>query len=350
MQKHCSLCRVIQNLHYSWFNTDLDCTEPTKILMETLVSFSLHWLLITRLTTADKHPVSVEKYCAHFTFPNIMEHKLTVEEHSEMVLPFTINNSCNNGPLNHTAVTINKAFGGHEIVCYFEHPPGRCKEYDQPYCECPSEISRLHRLVIPVDRSDAGVWKWSATNSDEIEDAVVTLVVTYPAEIEEMTFWSKGNPVTSPVVQNSSVTILCSWDKGVPAVTSYLRLLDRRGNELQRTDSSNQKEQINYTVSSVQCDHAGLIMCEAEGGSLQKNRTLLVECAPKVYSPSKDIIISSPTEDLRVEFSVRSHSVHIMKCCLKKIKESPGVTSKHNTTLLSHSCKRHGTYLLFVHD
>ncbi|XP_070201331.1 uncharacterized protein [Littorina saxatilis] len=272
-----------------------------------------------------------------------MKNTLTAEENSQMVVLFTINNFCNHDPLNHTAVTIKKAFGNHDIVCYFEHPSGRCEEYDQPYCECPSEISRLYRLVIPVDRSDAGVWKWSATNSDKIKDAVVTLVVTYPAEIEEMTFWSKGNPVTSPVVQNSSVTILCSWDKGVPAVTSYLRLLDRRGNELQRTDSSNQKEQINYTVNSVQCDHAGLILCETDGGSLQKNRTLLVECAPKVYSPSKDIIISSPTKDLRVEFSVRSHSVHIMKCCLKKIKESPGVTSKHNTKQLSYSCKRNLT-------
>nr|KAG5697530.1 hypothetical protein BaRGS_019484 [Batillaria attramentaria] len=65
------------------------------------------------------------------------------------------------------------------------------------------------------------------------------------------------NSVTSPVDQNTTVDILCTWDEGYPPVTA--RLLDRHGVEMEGSIYSS--GQVNYTFPAVGCQDAGLIRC-----------------------------------------------------------------------------------------
>nr|KAG5692850.1 hypothetical protein BaRGS_020878 [Batillaria attramentaria] len=82
------------------------------------------------------------------------------------------------------------------------------------------------------------------------------------------------NSVTSPVDQNTTVDILCTWDEGNPPVTA--RLLDRHGVEMEGSIYSS--GQIRYRFPAVGCQDAGLIRCEAPGASHNETAMLLVKC------------------------------------------------------------------------
>lgn len=77
----------------------------------------------------------------------------------------------------------------------------------------------------------------------------------------------------SYIPQHQFVTVVCSWENGNPPST--VKLLDRHNTSLEKGDKTGN---ISYTFSPAECNHAGVIRCEADESNRNLSTTMLIEC------------------------------------------------------------------------
>ena len=77
------------------------------------------------------------------------------------------------------------------------------------------------------------------------------------------------------MVQNSSVTVMCCFDRGYPQKNSTPRFVRTNGDVMEPTEELDDSH-IRHVIASVQCEDSGLVSCVMEGHS--KTALLLVQC------------------------------------------------------------------------
>ncbi|XP_070203458.1 uncharacterized protein [Littorina saxatilis] len=239
---------------------------------------------------------------------------VTVDKRLEVNFTFTISNKCGSD-LNIVKVLKKTENSPLTTVCVLWHENNAC--IPSKGCTCNKETGEYS--VTNRIGSSALDLELIAELQDErvFTKSVGILREQYPPSIESISVHTKGKYVDGPVPQNSSVTIVCTWNIGYPPSTSRPRLRDQQGKELE-VNHTPQNNEIQHNMDSVQCGDAGEIVCETEDGKSSMNKTLLVKCAPEFTVAKKTLFDAALSDSLHLRFPVRSHSTYIKECELSK--------------------------------
>ncbi|KAK7106081.1 hypothetical protein V1264_017379 [Littorina saxatilis] len=204
-----------------------------------------------------------------------------------------------------------------DTLCQMIHTDGTC--ISSRGCTC-SEASREYSVTGRI-RGVTDEWALSVKlqNGVSFQQLIEIGQKKSPPRIESIMFHSGGKPVSSPVSQNSSVTVVCTWDSGYPPMTTLPRLINPSGQDIGVTHIPNGVNTIQHIMHNVQCEDAGEYVCEADSGTSRKSDSLLVKCAPSFAGVKNREFRVAPGGNLYLRLPVRSHSVSLEQCELKEV-------------------------------